>query len=196
MAAKQSKAKQDPFTHWGDPVLFAPTKPLKMAYIKSAEFKENVEKMFRLIKGIGVGLAANQIGLPMKFAVIMIEPNPRRPNLVPLPRTVIVNPVIKEYSKEKQGGWEGCLSCAGPYFFVERAKWIDVQYIDGFTAKKVNRRVEDFQAVVFQHEIDHLYGKVCGEQVIVRNGKVVPGAIQTSYWYKATKGAPPKGLEK
>lgn len=196
MAKHKSEIKKHPFTQWGDPVLSTPTRPLTAAYVKSSEFRKTIARMFRMIKGIGVGLAANQIGLPMKFAVIMIKPNPSRPSLVPLPETAIVNPKIIRYSREKQSGWEGCLSGALDRFFVERAKWIDVTYIDGKTGKKVNKRVDGFQAIVFQHEIDHLNGKVCGEQVMVRNRKVVPGAIITLDWYLKTKGAPPYGLKR
>src|SRR5919201_1754459 len=102
--AKTKKKEATPFTQWGDPVLANPTKPVPMGHIKSPQFKNTVRKMFKLIKGIGVGLAANQIGLPMRFAVVVIAPNPLRPSLVPVPPTTIVNPKIIAHSEEKQRG--------------------------------------------------------------------------------------------
>lgn len=187
-----SKIKKSKFTQWGDPVLGSVTRLVSAPQIRSAKFQGTVRRMFKMIEGIGVGLAANQIGLPMRFAVVVVKPNPLRPSMVPVPPTVIVNPKVIRYSREKKGGWEACLSGAEDRFFVERSVWIDVVYMDGITCKRVKRRVKGFEAVVFQHEIDHLYGKVCGEQVMVRNGKVVPGAIITNAWYKATNGAPPR----
>ena len=199
MANKQVKGKAEnnmEYTQWGDPVLSNVTKPLPMVYIRSTEFKKIIARMFSLIEGKGVGLAANQIGMPLRFAIVMIEPNPLRPNLVPLPRTVLVNPKILRYSKEKQAGWEGCMSCPGSIrFYVPRARWVDVEYIDGWTYKKIEKRVEGFQAIVFQHEIDHLYGMVCGEQVMTKNGKVLPGAIISVDWYLKTKASPPKAMK-
>lgn len=206
MSNKQNqKSKKDKlaFTLWGDPILHSKTKHVPIAEVKTQEFKATIKKMFKMIEGIGVGLAANQIGIGKRFAIIVIEPNPNRPNLVSVPQTAIVNPKIIRRSRKKQQGWEGCLSCAfaivdgitqGPRFYIERAVWIDVVYTDGFTGKRVERRATGFEAIIFQHEIDHLDGKVCGEQVMVRNGKVVPGAIIAVDWHLKTKGAPPKGL--
>lgn len=187
------------FTQWGDPVLHKSTQKVSPTEIKTPEFKATLRNMFKMIDGIGVGLAANQIGIGKRFAVVVIEPNPNRPNLVPVSPTAIVNPEILRRSKEKERGWEGCLSCGGdqmPMFYIERAKWIDVTYIDGLTGERVKRRVKGFEAIVFQHEIGHLDGNVCGEQVMVRNGRVVPGAIVTRDWYVKTKGIPPKSLKK
>lgn len=186
-------SKKSPFTQWGDPILGSVTRSVSASFTKSAKFRATVRRMFKMIEGVGgVGLAANQIGLSLRFAVVVVKPNPARPSMVPVPPTVIVNPKVLRYSREKQGGWEGCLSGAADRFFVQRSKWIDVAYTDGVTRKPIKRRVKGFEAVVFQHEIDHLNGKVCGEQVMVRNGKVVPGAIITNEWYLASKGAPPR----
>ena len=189
------------FTQWGDPVLHSPTKRVSPSRIKTPEFRATIRKMFKMIDGIGVGLAANQIGLPQRFAVVNIKPNPKRPYLdaTMMKPIAIVNPHITARSKEMQRGWEGCLSCPGehsPRFYIERHSWIDVSYIDGLTGERVKRRVSGFEAIVFQHEIGHLDGNVCGEQVMVRNGKVVPGAIITFDWYLKTKGATPDSLKK
>lgn len=195
MANKKSKKtapKKTLFTQWGEKVLSEPTKSLSAAYMRSDEFKSVVKNMFRVIEGIGVGLAANQIGLPLRFAVVVISPTVNRPNIPSVPPTVLINPKILESSKELQYGWEACLSCDGTWFYVPRAKWIKVSYIDA-TYKKVTKKVDGFPAVVFQHEIGHLDGNVCGEQVLVVGGKVAKGAIITLAQYRSNPSRIPEG---
>jgi len=177
------------FTQWGNPVLQLPTKPVPRSEISKPQFKKLVKRMFRDIEGIGVGLAANQIGLPMKLAVIEVKAHRAKKekkgkNVSKIvPPTLIVNPKIIFYSKKKVGSWEGCLSCSGVRFWVERSASIKVIYFDE-TNKKVTRVIDGFEAIVFQHEIDHLYGIVCGERTAIRNGKVMPGSLVSNIWYK------------
>lgn len=196
---KKSLLNEGGFTQWGDPVLSTPTKLVTKDYLNSPQFKRTVNKMFKMIEGIGVGLAANQIGIDKRFAVVVINPTDRRPDIEGIPPTTLVNPKIIRRSINKQRGWEACLSCCFndqmPWFYIERSEWIDVSYIDGDSGKRITKRINKFPAVVFQHEIDHLDGKVCGESVMVKNGAVVPGAIITEFWYRKTKGAPPKSLK-
>lgn len=195
MANKKSQveAKKKPaFTHWGEKVLSEPTKLLTPAYMKSVEFKNIVRGMFEAINGIGVGLAANQIGLPYRFAVVVIKPTENRPGIPSVPPTVLINPKILSRSKDLQYGWEACLSCEGTWFFTPRSKWIKVSYIDG-NYKKITEKVEGFPAVVFQHEIDHLDGNICGERVLVVKGKVAKGAIITLDQYKKDPRRIPEG---
>lgn len=191
----KEKDPRERFTRWGDPVLTTPAIPVDLGDLKTPAFKALTKKMFKRIEGIGVGLAANQIGLPMKFAVLEIEANPKRPEATPLPKTVIVNPVITKTSEEKQYHWNGCLSCWGIRYYSEWPQWLEVKYVDGMTGEKVERKVEGFQAILFQHEIDHLNGRVCGERLITKNGKVVRGSISLEEWVVKNKGAKPVGLE-
>ena len=188
---KQSN-KELEFTEWGSEVLSTPTKPLSIEYIKSLAFKDIVKKMFKTIDGIGVGLAANQVGIPLRFAVVVIKPTVNRPNIPAVPPTVLINPKILSYSKELQYGWEACLSCYGTWFYIPRSKWIKVTYTDA-NSKKITQKVEGFPAVVFQHEIDHLYGNICGERVMVKNGRVVKGSIITVNQYRQNPARIPEG---
>ncbi len=139
--------------------------------------------MFRLIDGVGVGLAANQIGIDSRLAVIEIPPNSKNKKSKPVPPTVLINPRILKYSKDKVGGWEGCLSCSGVRFWIERPKDIEVSYV-GKDREHVRKIVKGWEARVFQHEIDHLNGIVCGERVACRNGQVVKGAVVSEAWYQ------------
>jgi peptide deformylase len=73
--------------------------------------------------------------------------------------TVLVNPSIKHYGEETALGWEGCLSLKDLRGLVPRSKQITVEYFDR-EGNKVVVNAEGFLAVVLQHEIDHLNGKV------------------------------------
>ena len=184
------------FPQWGDPVLSTPTQRVTPKYMRSTEFKKLTGNMFKIAENLAYGIAANQMGIPRSFITLEIHPHAMRPDIKWMPKTILVNPKIVRYSKEKGGGlWEACLSCPDALrFYTERPKWIDVEYTDGFTGKKIKEHVEGVNAIVYQHEIDHLNGRICAERVVVRNGEVVPGAIVTNEWYKARKGAPPEAL--
>lgn len=70
---------------------------------------------------------------------------------------VFINPVVKNISKKKLEGPEGCLSVPGKYGTVKRHEKITVQAHDG-TGKKFTRGASRFFARVIQHELDHLEG--------------------------------------
>src|SRR5947207_14679065 len=61
----------------------------------------------------GAGLAAPQIGVPLRVVIFGIERNPRYPDAEPVPYTEIVNPVIVPLDATEEEGWEGCLSVPG-----------------------------------------------------------------------------------
>jgi len=106
----------------------------------------------------GIGLAAPQIGVSKKLAVIKLsEESDRYPDMETSKAYVIFNPKITILDSELQGFWEGCLSVPGLRGYVERPRKIKVDYLDEH-AKKKSIEVEDFLATVFQHELDHLIG--------------------------------------
>ena len=108
----------------------------------------------------GAGLAAPQIGVDLQVVIFGTDaPNPRYPDAPPVPRTVLVNPVITPLSGEEEEDWEGCLSVPGLRGVVPRFKRI--RYT-GFDEKghAIEREVEGFHARVVQHECDHLVGKL------------------------------------
>jgi peptide deformylase len=94
----------------------------------------------------GVGLAANQIGVPLQVAVIEIEER----------ITELVNPQIVKSSGE-QPDWEGCLSIPGYVAEVERAAKVTVKARDRH-GKEFRVKGEELMARALQHEIDHLNG--------------------------------------
>ena len=66
---------------------------------------------------------------------------------------------ITVLDETEQGFWEGCLSIPGLRGYVERPRNIRVDYLDE-DAKPKSIEIDEFLATVFQHEIDHLIGRL------------------------------------
>lgn len=105
----------------------------------------------------GAGLAAPQIGVPLRVVIFSVEANPRYPDAEPVPYTELVNPVLTPLSDEQEDGWEGCLSVPGFRGVVPR--YTRLRY-EGFDPQgnPIRREVSGFHARVVQHETDHLDG--------------------------------------
>ena len=108
----------------------------------------------------GAGLAAPQIGVDLQVVVFGTgAPNPRYPDAPPVPRTVLINPVITPLSAEQADDWEGCLSVPGLRGVVPRWQRIRYQGFD-LAGQPIDREAQGFHARVVQHECDHLDGLV------------------------------------
>ena len=105
----------------------------------------------------GAGLAAPQIGVGLRVVVFGIEENPRYPEEVPIPFTVLINPELFALDEEVQEGWEGCLSVPGMRGLVPRYRYMRYTGVDA-AGRPIDRSVSDFHARVVQHECDHLFG--------------------------------------
>jgi len=105
----------------------------------------------------GVGLAAPQIGLPLRL--IVVEFGAEEDETVPKKLYAIVNPEIVEKSDETVTGMEGCLSVPGMVGDVERHTRIVVKGLN-LQGKPVKIKAINWLARIFQHEIDHLDGIV------------------------------------
>ena len=105
----------------------------------------------------GVGLAAPQIGEPVRVVVFGFEHNERYPDAPSVPRTILLNPVLTPLDDEQEEGWEGCLSVPGMRGSVPR--YLRLRY-RGFDPQgaPIDRTVDGFHARVVQHEVDHLDG--------------------------------------
>ncbi len=101
----------------------------------------------------GVGIAAPQVGVNVKMIYV------QRFDKSEEPFEVYFNPIIKEYGDSVKKGREGCLSVPGVMGQVDRPQKISIEYVDS-TGKQISETVSGFTAVIFQHEIDHLYGKL------------------------------------
>ncbi|HSV84796.1 MAG TPA: peptide deformylase [Ramlibacter sp.] len=108
----------------------------------------------------GAGLAAPQIGVDQQLVIFGTDaPIPRYPEAPPVPRTVLLNPVITPLSDEEEEDWEGCLSVPGLRAVVPRFRRIRYTGADP-QGRAIDRVAEGFHARVVQHECDHLVGKL------------------------------------
>jgi len=87
----------------------------------------------------GAGLAAPQIGVPLRVVIFGMEFNPRYPDAEPVPYTEIVNPVLVPLGDEMEDGWEGCLSVPDMRGVVPRYTAVRLEYHD----REGNRQVVD-----------------------------------------------------
>ena len=107
----------------------------------------------------GVGLAAPQVNRSLQIVVLEYDNNDRYPGESSIPVTVLVNPVLSDYSEEEALGWESCLSLIDFRGLVLRSTSVTLNAYDR-DGNKIEKRASGFEAVVLQHEIDHLNGKV------------------------------------
>jgi peptide deformylase len=145
----------------GHPTLREPARPLTRDELGTDELARLVEDMEDTLHDYGgIGLAAPQIDEPVRLAIIEIDGGPTRyGELASLPLTVFVNPVIEVLDPAAAGYWEGCLSVPGLRGFVKRPQHVRVNYLDlDGTAQSLE--LKGFHATVFQHEFDHLDGRL------------------------------------
>jgi peptide deformylase len=140
-----------PIVKFGDPVL---EKPAEKVAVFDGELKMLVDDMFEsMYTARGVGLAAPQIGIPLRIAVVDVtfkeDPNAQ---------IVLINPeIIHKEGRHTQS--EGCLSIPDFRENVNRAKVVTIRAQD-LAGKVFEKTGEDLLARAFQHETDHLNGKL------------------------------------
>lgn len=113
----------------------------------------------------GAGLAAPQIGVDLQLVIFGFERSERYPHAPPVPRTVLLNPVITPLGEELEEGWEGCLSVPGLRGLVPRHARIRYRGFDP-VGQLIEREAEGFHARVVQHECDHLIGRLYPTRMI------------------------------
>jgi peptide deformylase len=140
----------------GDPRLLEVSRPVER--FDTAELRELLTDMQDTMHALnGAGLAAPQIGVPLRVVIFGMQSNPRYPDAEPVPFTVLVNPVLEKLGDELEEGWEGCLSVPGMRGLVPRYKRLRYRGFDA-SGHAIDRTVDDFHARVVQHECDHLDG--------------------------------------
>ena len=140
----------------GDPRLLAPS--VRVTRVPSPELDALLVDLRDTMRAAnGAGLAAPQIGVPLRVVIFGIEANPRYPDAPPVPYTELVNPVLTPLDDETEEGWEGCLSVPGLRGIVSRYRRLRYEGLDPY-GMPIRREVEGFHARVVQHECDHLDG--------------------------------------
>ncbi len=101
----------------------------------------------------GIGLAATQVGIPLRFFVCDLSEDKNKP-------FVVINPKIVSVGGDEEIIFEeGCLSIPGFKIPVRRKKKIFVKWVDE-KGEEHEEELENLKSVLFQHEIDHLDGKL------------------------------------
>lgn len=153
-----------PITPIGHPVLRSPTRPVTPDELGSAEVQRLIDDLIDTMRdAAGAGIAANQVGEDVRIAVIEVTDNPRYPYKPPIPLTVIVNPTWEPVDDERFDTNEGCLSVP---LRGDMQRWttIRVRYLDrhGEPHDEIRRGLT---AGTFQHEIDHLDGRMIVDHI-------------------------------
>lgn len=149
-----------------NPKLRELSKPVKEVTAELVQYsKDMLETMY---DSRGVGLAAPQVGRLERMIVIDTRPHdddgkPTEEGMTELEKTVqypivLINPEIK-VKKGKTVYGEGCLSVPGYVENVERAEYVEAEYLDT-NGQKQTIKTDGLLAICIQHEIDHLDGKL------------------------------------
>ena len=113
----------------------------------------------------GAGLAAIQIYEPIQICAIEVKDNPRYPYKPNYPLTILVNPRLTPIIDETFMNFEGCLSVPNFRGEVPRNLGVRVQAWDRH-GKDLDFEVKGITAGTFQHEVDHLHGKLFVDRVV------------------------------
>lgn len=137
-----------------DPILREVMPPMGLGPDGFAHLKPVVKEMLALMRDgngtdTGIGMAAPQVGLRLRMFVMDL----------PRAATVCINPRIVAASRDRKVQAESCLSYPGRSIPVSRARQITAQWT-GLDGQLVTKRLVEFTARVFQHELEHLDG-VC-----------------------------------
>lgn len=145
----------------GHPAIRGGAEPVTPDELARPETQQLVDDMIETMRDAdGVGIAAPQVHVNKQIIVIEVESgNPRYPERGSIPLTVIINPEILNMSREKEPGWEGCLSIPDLRGVVPRHKALEIRGLDR-EGREVHYQAEGFFARVIQHEVDHLNGNV------------------------------------
>jgi peptide deformylase len=149
----------------GHPVLRERARELSLEELRSAETQTFIDDLIETMRHAnGAGLAANQVGVPIRIAAIEVGNNPRYPYKPRIPLTIVVNPSIEPIDDETVEINEGCLSVPNLRGTVSRFVNVRVRYLDrdGNPHDEVKRGLT---AGTFQHECDHLDGKLFLDRV-------------------------------
>jgi peptide deformylase len=147
-----------PIVTVGHPVLRERAREVTLEELASDDVQRLIDDLVDTMHHAnGAGLAANQVGVPLRVAVIEVDHNPRYPYKPPIPLTVLVNPVLEPASDELVDINEGCLSVPNLRGTVARHVDVRVRWLDrhGVAHDELRRGLT---AGTFQHECDHLDG--------------------------------------
>lgn len=170
----------------GDPLLHKPTSPVEVG--PNGSVPEDVRKLIAdmyetMAVANGVGLAANQVGVPLRLFVY--DCAEARGKTVRR-KGVVINPVLEtsevpETMPDPENDDEGCLSVPGESYPTGRAKWARVTGFDAEGAP-VALEGEDLFARMLQHETGHLEGMLYLDRLLGRHARSAKRMLKSHGW--------------
>jgi len=150
----------------GHPALRAPARPLTPDEVAAPGIQRLIDDLVDTMRAAdGAGLAATQVGEGVQVCVAEVRPgNPRYPYKPEIPLTVLVNPVVEPLTAETFANYEGCRSVPGLRGVVDRFVQVRVRALDRAGAP-LDLTVRGLSAGTFQHETDHLHGRLFVDRV-------------------------------
>lgn len=147
----------------GNPVLRQQAQPIEN--FRDERIQTLIDELIATVAPAnGVGIAAPQVAESYRLFIVASRPTLRYPHAPQMEPTPMLNPRIIARSSDVVKDWEGCLSIPGIRGLVPRYRAIEVEYTD--RNGKLHRQIlTDFVARIFQHEYDHLDGKVFLDRV-------------------------------
>ena len=150
----------------GAPVLRERSREITREELLSDEIQRFIDDLIDTMHDAdGAGLAAPQVFRPIRVCALEVRgDNPRYPYKPAIPLTVLVNPVLTPIGDERFWNEEGCLSVVDLRGAVQRSAHIRVQAWDRH-GNVVDHEAKGITAGTYQHEVDHLDGKVFVDRV-------------------------------
>ncbi len=154
-----------PILTLGDPLLRQRSREVPPEELRAPETQAFIDDLIEtMAHARGAGLAAPQVGSAVRVCAICVKDNPRYPYKPNWPLTVLVNPVLTPLSDETFVNNEGCLSVPNLRGEVKRFTELRVEALDR-QGNSLAFEVRGLTAGTFQHECDHLDGKLFVDRV-------------------------------
>jgi peptide deformylase len=170
----------------GDPVLHTPTQPVEVG--PDGSLPEDITGLITdlydtMDAAYGVGLAANQIGVPLRVFVYDCADDRKKPTRR---RGVVINPVLEtseipETMPDPDDDDEGCLSVPGESFPTGRADWARVTGLDA-DGNEITLEGNGLFARMLQHETGHLDGFTYLDRLIGRHARAAKRTVKSHGW--------------
>jgi peptide deformylase len=149
----------------GHPILRTRARELDKNELAKPETQTFIDDLIETMHdAAGAGIAANQVYEPIRICVIEVKDNPRYPYKPSYPLTILVNPVVTIATDERFDNFEGCLSVPNLRGMVQRAPIVNVTAWNR-NGEELAFQVKGLTAGTFQHEVDHLDGKLFVDRV-------------------------------
>lgn len=163
-----------PIYLYGQPVLRKMAEPIENTY---PELNKLIENMYQtMYQSEGVGLAAPQVGLPIRLFVVDASPMAEEYPELANKKMTFINPEIIDFSDEEVILEEGCLSLPGIHERVSRSESITITYLDEQFVEHTDT-FSGFFARIVQHEYDHLEGHVFTDSISPLRRTMIAGKL-------------------